>query len=342
MIALRLNGRPGDQAAGGTMPGVQHRPAVAAAWPATSRRPILVTGSPRSGSTWIGNVLALAPGTGYLHEPFNTECPPGICRAGLGYFAYVTEGNEAGYLAALQDTLAWHYSSVAGIRRLRTARDAGRLARDYLYFDLMRRRHARVIVKDPLAIFSADWLARRFDTEVVVVIRHPASFVASMRAAGYLANFALIARQPQLLADRLGPYADRIAAAAPTRSNGIEAITLLWTVIHHHIARLQDEHPEWSFVRHEDLSLDPVGRFASLFSRLDLDFSPAVRTSLGRFTTGPGPLGRLSLFANKRRTFRDSREATTRFRERLTPEEIARIRADTAPVWQRFYGDRDW
>ena len=43
--------------------------------------PVLVTGSPRSGSTWVGNVLALAPGAGYIHEPFNRRHPPGLCRA---------------------------------------------------------------------------------------------------------------------------------------------------------------------------------------------------------------------------------------------------------------------
>ena len=43
--------------------------------------PILVTGAPRSGSTWVGNVLALDKRTGYVHEPFNKWCPPGLCRA---------------------------------------------------------------------------------------------------------------------------------------------------------------------------------------------------------------------------------------------------------------------
>jgi hypothetical protein len=31
--------------------------------------PILVTGAHGSGTTWVGKLLALAPGTGYAHEP---------------------------------------------------------------------------------------------------------------------------------------------------------------------------------------------------------------------------------------------------------------------------------
>jgi len=37
------------------------------------RKPILVTGSHRSGTTWAGRSLVLAPNTAYIHEPFNIE-----------------------------------------------------------------------------------------------------------------------------------------------------------------------------------------------------------------------------------------------------------------------------
>ena len=31
--------------------------------------PILVTGSHRSGSTWVGKMLSVAPHVAYIHEP---------------------------------------------------------------------------------------------------------------------------------------------------------------------------------------------------------------------------------------------------------------------------------
>ena len=70
-------------------------------------------------------------------------------------FAYITEENEAPYLAPLGDTLAWRYSTAAELRELRTPRKLVRLARDLAYFETMRQRQARVILKDPLALFSA-------------------------------------------------------------------------------------------------------------------------------------------------------------------------------------------
>jgi hypothetical protein len=304
--------------------------------------PILVTGAPRSGSTWVGNVLALDKRTGYVHEPFNKWCPPGLCRAGLTHFAYVTEANEAPYLEPLGDTLSWRYSAAAELRALRGPRGLARLARDFAYFEAMRQRRARVVLKDPLAIFSADWLASRFGARVVVIIRHPASFVASMRAAGFVMHFSVLANQPRLIEERLAPFAAAIAAAARRPSDSVEANTLLWNVLHHHIGRLRQEHPDWIFVRHEDLSNDPAGGFAELFARLGLDFTDAVRAGLDQFTTDQGTLGRLSLFGNKRRTMRNSQDSTTYFRKRLSLEEIDRVRRDAAPLWQEFYADADW
>ncbi len=61
-----------------------------------SQRPILVTGAHRSGTTWIGKMLALAPGVGYVHEPFSPLTAPGISGAPFDrFFAYVTAENAA-------------------------------------------------------------------------------------------------------------------------------------------------------------------------------------------------------------------------------------------------------
>ena len=305
--------------------------------------PVLVTGSPRSGSTWVGNVLALARGAGYIHEPFNRRRPPGLCRAPLTDFAYVTPENETPYLEAFRDTLAWRYSPSAEIGTVRGPRALARLTRDFAYFEMNRRRGARVILKDPLALFSADWIATRFGARVVVVIRHPAGFVASMRAAGWRMNFRTFQNQPRLIADRLAPFAEAIAgAAAQPPDDQIAATTLLWNILHHHIALLTAEHPDWIFVRHEDLSRDPAAGFEDLFARLGLDFSEPVRADLRQFTTDHGALGRLSLFGRTRRTMRDSRASVHAFRQRLDAAEIAAVRDATAPLWPRFYDDGDW
>jgi hypothetical protein len=307
--------------------------------------PILVTGPPRSGSTWVGNVLSLDGRSGYVHEPFNKNCTAGRCRADFRHgFTYVTHANEAPYLAPLRDTLAWKYSLMAEIREIRTPRSLARMARDFTYYEIMRQRGVRMIMKDPMALLSADWIADRFDARVVVVIRRPEGFVASMRAAGWgRFPFRILLDQPALMAERLAPFAEEMEAARRNMPDAIDAGTLLWRILHHHIDLLRREHPDWIFVRHEDLSRDPEPGFRALFDALGLDFTETVRAKLVDFTSGNGGgLSRLSPFGTTRRTLRSSSDSLDRVRSRLTAAEIARIRTATAPLAATFYPEEVW
>ena len=59
-----------------------------------AKRPILVTGSHLSGTTWVGKMISQSPSVGYIHEPFSPHCEPGLCGAKFGYwFPYVSDEN---------------------------------------------------------------------------------------------------------------------------------------------------------------------------------------------------------------------------------------------------------
>lgn len=323
---------------------MQQSPIVPESRPAARSGPILVTGSHRSGSTWVGNVLNLAPRTGYVHEPFNTKTRPGLCDARFPTdFTYVTPETEAAWLPGLRDTLSWRYALGPEARSLRSPRDAARMVRDLAYFETMRRRRARLIMKDPIALFSAEWLSARFDMPVVTVIRHPAAFVASLIAAGWTRfPFRVLGDQERLMAERLAPFRDEIAAAARVHPAPLEVGILLWRAMHHHIGLLRRDHPDWIFVRHEDLSQDPVPGFRDVYARLGLPFGPDVAARIETMSGGDGGLAALSIFGTRRRTVRDSRAAASYFRKRLSEAEIARIRDAAEDVWPAFYGPEDW
>ncbi len=314
-----------------------------AVMPASPRPPVLVTGSHRSGSTWIGRILALDPHAGYIHEPFNRRHRRGICRVHFTRtYTYVTKENEAPYLAAFRDMLAWKFSPRAQMAQIRAPRDLAVMARNMGYFQIQRLRGSRPIVKDPLALFSAPWLAERFGMQVVVAIRHPAAFVASLRSAGWdRFPFADLRDQELLMRERLAPFRAEIAAAAETRPGVVDMGILLWRIFHHQIDRARTEHPDWIFVRHEDLSRDPAAGFEALFARLGLDFARTTAQTPRAFTDGTvrhnpmqqRPTGTLA---------RDSRQNILSWKSRLSPEEIAYIRRAVEPLAAKFYSDADW
>jgi hypothetical protein len=146
-----------------------------------SGSPILVTGAHRSGTTWIGKMLALSPEIGYISEPLNRWHRPGVMRAPVQYwYTYICADNEAEFLPALQETAQFNYHPWEEFRSLRSWKDALRMGRDGSIFLRGRVFHQRALLKDPFAVFSAPWFAQRLGSQVVISVRHPAAFVSSL------------------------------------------------------------------------------------------------------------------------------------------------------------------
>lgn len=306
------------------------------------RPPILVTGSHRSGSTWVGRLLAAAPEVGYIHEPFNLDVRrPGVCAASFKHwFEHVPAGTAGSYRWALADTLAFRYRYGAALRAVRSARDLLRLLHDAAAFARYRWADRRPLLKDPLALLSAQWLAETFDMTVVVLVRHPAAFVSSLERLGWRIPFDHLAAQPALLEGLLEPYADQIRAAAAAPPPALDQAALLWKVLHHAIAVYRQRRPEWIFLRHEDLSGDPLPAFESLYGRLGLAFSDRVRRAVWYSTNAGNPRERAP--GDPHATLLDSRANAYRWRSRLRPEEVSRIHELTAPYGEIFYADDEW
>jgi len=305
------------------------------------RRPILVTGSHRSGTGWVGEMLAASPDprVAYIWEPFSPLARPGICPAPFDrWFQYVLEENEAAFRGPVRDMLDYRYHPAAELRATRTPKDLGRFARDWATVITRRRSHPVPLLKDPIALFSSEWIADTFDTRVLVLIRHPAAFTNSLLSKQLRHPFEDFLAQPLMMRDLLAGRADEISRFAETEQPPLEQSILLWNVIHEQIARFRVARPDWIFRRHEDLSRDAVQCFRDLYGRLDLTWTDHVERVV-REHSGAGNPQETADPASHRR---DSANAITAWKRRLDAAQIARIREGTDPVWRAFYDDDDW
>ena len=72
---------------------------------------ILVTGSHRSGTTWVGRMLAAAPGVDYLHEPFKPgPQPPTSAVRSDTWFPHIADHNAARWEEPTRRTLRFGFS----------------------------------------------------------------------------------------------------------------------------------------------------------------------------------------------------------------------------------------
>ena len=109
-------------------------------------------------------------------------------------------------------------------------------------------------------------------------------------------------------------------------------------MIHSAIARFDDEHEDWIFIRHEDLSREPMEGFAALYSRLGLAWSDRVATKVEEMSDPLNP----SETAVAASHHRDSRRAIVAWKKRLTAQQVSAIRRATEPIASRYYSDDDW
>lgn len=307
---------------------------------------LLVTGSHRSGTTWAGKMLATSPALGYIHEPFNRRIyRPGICSTKFDYlYPYITEKNEEKYYHQIQKIINFDYNLLAGLDCAKSPIDIGRVMRDYLIFQKYKLTKSQPLIKDPMALFSAEWLTSRFDIDVVVLIRHPAAFVSSLKVKKWYFPFEHFLKQPLLMRDCLNPFAEEIQEYSEQKRDIVEQGILLWKIIHTTIANWQKKYPNWIFVRHEDLSRQPISNFQKIFSQLDIDFSEKIKLVIEEHTKADNPseLTDIHSSSSTGKIKRNSSASIHSWKNRLTEEEIDHIRGNLWNISNIFYTNEDW
>ncbi|MBK9600231.1 MAG: sulfotransferase [Anaerolineales bacterium] len=112
------------------------------------KQPILVTGAHRSGTTWVGRMLAANPQTAYISEPLNVLHRRGVYRADVqNWYQYITAENEGVYLPAFHELLNYRYHLFAEIGSIRSQKDFLRMGRDLSIFMKGKLQNQRVLLR---------------------------------------------------------------------------------------------------------------------------------------------------------------------------------------------------
>jgi len=309
----------------------------------TPIKPVLVTGSPRSGTTWVGRMLTTSSQLYYIHEPFNPDFRPGpgICNVKFKHYqTYITQANERSYYKPIRQMLEGKYSLPTGMLGCRSIADIKKVWSQKRDFQEYRRQHILPLIKDPIALMSAGWLGSRFDMDVIVMIRHPAAFVASMKRLNWgfdPSRWAL--SQPLLLRDYLSPFEEELKILRDSKSDIIDQTALLWKVLYFIVLKYKKVYKDWIYLRHEDVSLDPLVEFERLYERFGLDFTDEVQEQIAEHSNASNP-------SHARGTDKllklNSKKVISQWKNALSAQEVRRIKERVEEVSKYFYSDSDW
>ena len=216
------------------------------------RRSILVAGTARSGTTWLGDLIASQIPSRILFEPFNPDLVPDYRR--FHYFQYMRPGTEN------PEFYAFAQKVFTGEIRNR-------------WIDSHNERIISKIrlVKEIRANLALKWLHDNFpEVPILFIMRHPCAVVLSRMELGWATDRDIepFLSQPQLVEDYLGPYSDLIRSARSSE----EKHAVIWSVSNL-VPLKQFISEELKVVYYENLCTQPEVELPGIFEAIGYQYS---------------------------------------------------------------------
>ncbi len=263
-----------------------------------SKHAVVVAGAPRSGTTWVAEILAEAANTAYVHEPDNHSLWPLALRAkaGLGRQPALSMHEQADLhdrvwnlaLSAADNTEkpGWALRKAA-LRAVQpeVADDilAGRTtSKTTVALKLLAAAPAPkvqpatgpLIVKTVHAGFCLERVAANAGGPVIVVVRNPRNGIASWLGLNWdVHRFESDVRVRERILPWLGVTPPPV---------GDHTVDTAWTyaLLDASLRKLAFENPDWIVAEHEDLSEQPIEGFRALFDHANLPWSNAIEKKI--------------------------------------------------------------
>ena len=264
-------------------------------------------------------MLSLPLEVKYLSEPFNPQYGLKIFK---DWFVYINNDNEKDYIADIAKLLKFKGDYRPTLPALK------------YWSNRFNPLAKRPLLKDPIATFSSAWLAKKFNMQVVVLLRHPAAFYASLKRVNWHFDPAKLLKQNNLMVDHLEPLRDLMAK--PNKNYAQEA-AIAWLCTYYVLDKYLSNNPDWIVKRHEDLSLNPLGEFRDLYDKLGLKFSKRVEKKIIEYSSGKSsdPTKVMDLKRN-------SSAVVSQWLKHVSSEELNIIKTITGDLALKYYPENEW
>lgn len=220
---------------------------------------VFVFSHPRSGSTWLMELIWSQPGFKHCNEPLNVDNP---------YVGRYSKIDDWRFLYS-RDSLPVIHEYFTGFcdGRLRF-KNPNPISRYY------RPVTRRIVFKEIHGgLDRINWFAKSFNGRLVYLVRHPIAVSVSKRTVRHLRDLLASDYARHFASEQLN-YARDIAESGTKLQQDV----VLWCL--HNAVPLKQATPEWSLISYEQLVLDPDPVIEYLAARLDLPRPDRMRMRL--------------------------------------------------------------
>ena len=268
--------------------------------------------------------------------------PFGICQKAFDYwFTYITDNNQNSFYEPIRNMMLFRFNLIEELKACTNLKQYRHALKTFIKWTVYRKKKAVPLLKDPIAIFSSEWLAKTFDMNVLVMIRHPAAFASSLKRYNHIFPFSHFLYQPLLMKDHLNLYSEEIKEFSENKYDIIDQSALLWKCIYHAVIKYQNTRPNWFFLRHEDIARYPLKFFSELYDYCSLNFSETIQSIIKKYSDSKNPV-EIPNGASHHHIKLNSSASIYNWKKRLSQSEIMRIKESVQNVSKYFYTDDDW
>jgi hypothetical protein len=261
-------------------------------------RPLLLVGTPRSGTTWTMRALTADPSLRGIMEPDNESRSAAAiwAKRRTGRFPLLQPGDEdASYHRLWEWILAGAVDSPwlrAADTALRAVRPAGRKrlfqGRRSPLMQLAGVAGARpprrtvsspvggrLLVKSVHVPLAVEWLDAEFGLDVLVLLRHPGNVLASWLSLDLLDQFVRLDELPGIR-----HRVEEERAIPPAGTDPLERMVWQIGVLLLALEEAAARHPDWLVRTHDQLCRHPASQFRRLYQDLGLTWNDDVERYL--------------------------------------------------------------
>lgn len=275
------------------------------------RRSIIVAGTARSGTTWLGELIASQMRCRLMFEPFHAELVSDFAQ--FNYFQYMRPGQEnAAFLEYTRRVLS------------------GQIRHPWIdrYVDTVLPRWR--VIKDIRACLFLRWIHDYYpEVPMVFIIRHPCAVVASRLRLGWATDGDIrhfLAQEP-LLNDFLSERMDIIHGATTAE----EKHAIVWSVSNQ-VPLQQMRNTPMHIVFYENLLLHPGEEIPKLFDSIRQPYNESVFRYVDR----------ASMTSRRKSAILENTSPTASWRRELSDTQISRVlRIVEGFGLNHLYGDSD-
>lgn len=302
---------------------------------------VLVTGSPRSGTTWVGQMIKLSGKFGYIKEPMI----PGPAKRGIlkqdpqYWFKKISTGESSLYKESFNNLLQFNYNCRLAIKGLDHWKGLKTLTKDYIHYKKCKIFKLIPLIKDPIALFAADWISSNYKAKIIILIRHPAAVVSSILRLGWKIDCMDFLRQKPKI-PFIKHFEKDIINLKNDESLLLNQAILLYNILTYQIILYQKNYPDWIFIKHEDLARNYLKGFKQLYDFVGVDFTPDIINQLYKHNGNQNPAELEIARANE--VSLNSRINASIWEKRLNKEIIEYIYQKSSKYSNHFYKDSDW